>query len=35
MIGPPGTKPNSDAYDHREEAILARRIFARVPFARE
>jgi hypothetical protein len=35
MIGPPATKPHSIPYAHSEEAILARKIFARVPFARE
>jgi hypothetical protein len=34
MIGPPGTKPHSTTYTQGEEAILAREIFARVPFAR-
>lgn len=35
MIGPPGTKPHSVSYTHAEEAILARKIFSRVIFARE
>jgi hypothetical protein len=34
MIGPPGTKPHSVTYTHAEEGVLARKIFARVPFAR-